>query len=282
MAIIINGVKEIWNGRNGSGDLKSGRRYSRVFRVETNTNFDTAVEATASGTPVIGDEFPSDDKAFCQNVSATQESFSPRVWLVTCSFSTEQELASNPLDDPIKFIWGTEQFQRPYFKDRNGKAILNSAGDPFDPPVEGDDSRTTVTITQNVSSVPAWFLLVRDKLNSAAVSIGGISVGTERAKIQKVSASDQKFRGNTDYITIGATIHVQSESWQKSILDAGFREKSGSQMKSILNDDDKTRISSPAPLDGSGGVLSNPTTTNAVFRDFDIYGTFDFNELPFI
>ena len=276
----ITQVNEIWQGRSGSGDLKSGRRYSRVFRVLTNSNFDTAVEATATGTPVIGNLFPSDNTAFCQNVTATQEAFSPRVWIVTATYSTEQEVTDNPLGDPTEYVWGTEQFQRPYFKDRSGNAILNSAGDPYDPPVDGDDSRTSVTMTRNVSTVPAWFLDTRDKLNSAPYNVGGIGVAAERAKIQKVTAGKQQSRNQIEFITISATLHVQSESWQKSILDAGFRKKDGTDRKKITNDDG-TEPSSPVPLDGSGGVLADPTTTNAVFKDFDIYGTFDFNELPF-
>ncbi len=281
MAIIS--VKEIWDGRGGDGDVRSGRRHARVFRVKTNSNFDSDVDATFSGTPIFGDRHPDDDAAFCQNVRADSVAFSPRVWIVTCSYSTEQELVSDPLSDPTRFIWGTEQFQRPYFKDRNGNAILNSAGDPFFPPIMGDDSRTSVTMTKNVSAVPAWFLLTRDKLNSAAVSINGISVGKERAKIQKVSAGDQQFRGNIAYFTIGVTMHVQDESWQKSIQDAGFRklDPDDSTERVKIKDNNGEDVSTPALLNGSGAVLSDPSPSNAKFKDFDIYGTFDFTELPF-
>lgn len=277
----ITQVNEIWQGRDGSGDVSGERQYSRVFRVITNNKFDTAVEATVTGTPIIGNLFPSDNTAFCQRVTATQETFSPTVWIVTCSFSNKRQITTNPLSDPTEFTWSSEQFQRPYFKDRSGEAILNSAGDPFDPPVIGDDSRVSVTMTRNVSTVPSWFLQIGDKLNSSFVTIDGIGVVAERAKIQKVSAGKQQVRNNTGFRTISTTMHVQDKSWQKSILDAGMREKDGTDRKHILNSKDKTKVSAPVPLDGSGNAITDPTPANAVYKDFDIYETFNFNILPF-
>lgn len=279
----ITRVNEIWQGRNGSDSAGGERTYSRVFRVLTDSNFDTVVEATANGTPVFGDLFPSDNEAFCQKVSGTQEAFSPRVWIITCSYSNKRVLLVNPLNDPTVFTWGTQQFQRPYFKDRDGFAILNSAGDPFDPPVEGDDSRTSVTMVRNVATVPVWFLKARDRLNSTTYTIDGITINSERAKIQKVSAGKQEKRNGVSFRTISTTMYVQDDSWQKSILDAGFRLTSpilGGARVHILNGDG-TQVTSPVPLDGTGDKIEEPTPANAVFLDFDIYNTFDFNTLPF-
>lgn len=276
-------VNEIWQGRDGSGDASGEQQYSRVFRVRTNSNFDTAVEATNHPfIPVIGNLFPSDLTAFCQRVSASQETFSPRVWIITASYSNKREVTDNPISDPTEITWDTEQFQRPAFKDRSGNAIVNSAGDPFDPPADRDDSRITVRLSRNMAVVPDWILLVADKLNSSPVTIDGISVGTEKAKIQKVSIGKKESRNDTQFRNVTTTIHLQTDDWQLSVLDQGFREKiSGTKRKNIINDEDFNPISSPALLDGSGNQLVDPKFSNAVFKDFDVYGTFDFNTLPY-
>jgi len=283
MAIIENGVKEIWDGRGGEGDLKGGRRYTRVFRVETNSNFDTAVEATFTGTPKIGDRFPEDNQAFCQNVRADQEAFSPRIWIVTASYSTEQELAANPLVDPTEFTWDTEQFQKPVVIDLDGKAIVNSAGHFYDPPFERDDSRLSVTMTRNVLSIPPWFLSIEDALNSEPVTIDGLNVPIKRAKIQKVTAGKQEFRNLTGFRRISATIHIQRLTWQLEAQDVGLMEihPTVDTKRIAILDDDGNPVSIPVPLDGNGKRLVDPTLDNVTIRTHNIYHEFDFGDLPF-
>lgn len=281
MAIIE--VKEIWPGRGGDGDVRSGRRYTRVFRVKTNTNLDTAVEATLTGTPKIGDLFPSDQTAFCQNVRADQEIFSPRVWIVTASYSTEQELASNPLADPTEFTWDTEQFQKVLWQDLDGNAIVNSAGFFYDPPIMADDSRLSVTMTKNVATVPTWFLSIEDALNESEITIDGLTVPAKRAKIQKVSAGIQDFRNQTGFRRISTTMHIQRRTWQAELQDAGFMEihPDDSTDRRHITDDDGNQVTQPHPLDGSGTKLANPSFTNVVMRTHNIYHTLDFSILPY-
>ena len=282
MAIIE--VKEIWQGRGGDGDLKAGRRHARIFRVKTNSNLDSEVEATESGTPKLGDFHPSDNLAFCQNVRADQEVFSPRVWIITCSYSTELELTTNPLSDPTVFTWDTEQFQRVVAIDLNGNAVVNSAGYFYDPPIEADDSRLSVTMTRNEANVPAWFLNIQDVLNSDPVTIDGLSVPAERAKIQKVSAGKQQFRNKTGSRVVTATIHIQRRTWQAELQDVGFMEikpDPDSTERRHIMDDDGNPVSSPVPLDGSGKKLVNPTFSNVIINTHPIYSLFDFSELPF-
>jgi hypothetical protein len=54
-------------------------------------------------------------------------------WHITAQYSSELELATNPVNDPAKITVSTEQFQRPIIADRLGQSVCNSAGDPFDP-----------------------------------------------------------------------------------------------------------------------------------------------------
>ena len=66
------------------------------------------------------------------------------------------------------------------------------------------------------------------------------------------------------------------------LLDSGFmiKDPSDSTKRVAAYIDDGTEPSTPALLDGSGGLLANPTPANAVFLSFDVYKTRTFSSLP--
>ena len=134
----ITSVKEIWQGRDGEAATNPAAiLYSRVFSVQTDDRYDNAYDIMSSGlVPQIGNTFPDDVRATCRRVRPTNEGFSPYVWLVHCFYSTEQstEPSDNPLNDRAKIVWGTEAYSTVLTEDRDGNAVVNSAGDPF---VEG-------------------------------------------------------------------------------------------------------------------------------------------------
>ena len=272
---------EIHNGRDGGDDESQGRlvrRYSRVFRAVTDNNSDDASVVLASA-PSYGAVYPKDMRAYCRSRSARNESFSKRVWIVTCLYSTEREIQESPLDDPPSVEWGTEQFQRPFYKDTDGDAILNSAGDQYDPPVEGDDSRWTATLTRNVSAVPAWLLTYADAVNSSAFTLDGIAIGERQAKIQAIRLSPVQERNDIVYRVLTITFHFSSD-WRLEVLDAGFREKVSDEMKRIKNDGDSEWPTVPVCLNGSGAVLENPTPATAKYNTHTLYEEKSFATLP--
>lgn len=76
-------------------------------------------------------------------------------------------------------------------------------------------------------------------------------------------------------------ITLNKDGWALQPLDAGFRYRNGSgELVRAYSEGDGTDTTQPAPLDGSGGLLTNPTPATAVFGDFDVYPAFDFNLLP--
>lgn len=102
-----------------------GRVYFRVFRVETDDPFDSSAVILFSGSiPFIGAAFPQDVRATCRRVTTTNEGFSPKVWIVKCHYSTQvsTEPLDNPLLEPARTTWTTEQYQKTIMKDLLGKA----------------------------------------------------------------------------------------------------------------------------------------------------------------
>jgi hypothetical protein len=273
-------------GRAATNDTGM-RRYTRVFKLETTDRAEGpyAVGSHAS-LPRIGSLYPDDPFAWCKTLDVAWFS-GWKGWKVTANYTSERELAEDPTQDPALIAWDSEQFQRPAIFDQNNNAICNSAGDPFDPPNMMDDSRRVVTVTKNLSVVPAWILTYQDAVNNDSFSLDGITIGIGLAKMQRVSVSPVERRNGITFRVVTFQIHLQKNGWHLEPLDAGFREiASGSGtggntgLVNILNPGDDEQPSAPVPLDGNGVSLASPSYTNNVFLDFEVYETLAFSSLP--
>lgn len=262
-------------------NTKGARAYTRRFRLQTSAKTEWAYHVGSHASlPVIGEVHPHDSGAWCTtlNVDPTEPW---KGWTVTAEYSTERELSETPTDDPAEINWGSEQFQRPAVTNYAGQAILNSAGDPFDPPIMIDDSRPYVTISKNLASVPVWIMTYQDAVNSAEFEVDGITVAAGLAKMQNISVSRPQTRNSTGYRTVTFTIHLQKQGWLSKQLDAGFRQIGyAGQLENIRNDGDDELPAAPVPLNGSGVAIANPDPSNAVYRTDTVYETKDFSALP--
>jgi len=258
------------------------RSYTREFLVKTNSRSDGPYTAgSAAGLPLIGSTHPEDFAAWCRSIDVSPAAGgSAQAWLVTFNYSSEWEMNENPLFEPAKISWSFEQFQRPAIIDLNGYAVLNSAGDPFDPPAMRDNSRPIVSVTKNLATVPTWLLNYQDTVNSLPFTLDGLLIATGKAKMNSISVSQAQSVNGVAFRTVQMDIHLQRDGWVMKLLDAGYRIKDGTTRITITCDGDGTEPSSPVPLDGSGDVLANPSTSNAVFGSFSVYYTADFNDLP--
>lgn len=222
----------------------------------------------------------------CRDIRVDQDSSSPCKWDIEANYSSEplkqpEDQIPDPTQRPAKIKWKSQAYRKAVTQDRDGYAIVNSAGDYFDPPPEIDSSHWIATIEKNVAIVPSVILSYTDAINSNGFTISGISVSPEVAKIVDLDISDQQQEGDYLYHVFTYGLEFRPEGWKLKPLDQGFRYKSGSDRKNILDNSTPPRpITSPKLLDGSGAVLSNPTTTNAVFLEYDVYNDKDFSILP--
>lgn len=279
MAITYKG--EIPAGRQGRNSLGI-RTYQRQFRLVTDSRSDGpyAIGSHAS-LPRIGSVHPEDASAWCRELTVDNDE--PYVgWTVTANYSSERELSETPTSDPAVITWDSEQFQKPLIQDKDGDAVVNSAGDFFDPPAMMDDSRRVVTVQKNLTAVPAWILDYQDAVNSDSFSVDGVTIAIGTAKMQRVSVGAEDIRNGIAFRQVTFTMHLQRDGWDMQILDAGFRriDPGDSTKRIAISLDDGTEPATPALLDGSGGLLSNPTPANAVFKTFSVYKTRTFSSLP--
>lgn len=222
----------------------------------------------------------------CRSVRVRQQDGEPRHWTIEAEYSTapveDQQQEENPLNRPVKRKWRTNKYRQAIDRDVNNQAILNSAGDYFDPPVEVDRSHWTCTVTANVSDVPSYILDYEDAVNNASITLGGISVAQYTAKIDEIDISELKIEGEYEYYEFTYTLEMRREKWIPiKILDQGMRFKDGSNRKQIVDNSTPARpVSSPRLLNGSGAVLSDPSPSTAVYLDKTVYYAKPFNVLP--
>jgi hypothetical protein len=273
-------VGELSEGRRATNS-RGVRTYTRVFRLTTSSQTDNAYTVGSNiSLPVIGNTFPSDGNAYCTDLDV-QCVRGWRIWDVTATYSTERQLNTTPTSDPVFVQWDTEQFQKPATQDKDGDAVVNSAGDPFLPPEQMDDSRRVVTITKNLSSVPAWILTYQDAVNSDTFTIDGISIAIGEAKMQRVSVGPAEIRNGTAFRAVTFVIALRRDGWAYKILDQGYNEKDPADSTKRKPITVRGQLpTSPVLLDGNGNQLANPATANAVYLTYNVYKTQAFSSLP--
>ena len=273
-------VGELSEGRRAQNS-KGVRTYTRVFRLTTSSQTDDAYTVGSKGSlPVIGNTHPSDGNAYCSDLDV-QCVRGWRIWDVTATYSTERVLSSTPTSDPTYITWDTEQFQKPATQDKDGKGVVNSAGDPFIPPEQMDDSRRIVTVQKNLANVPTWILSYQDAVNSDAFTIDGRSIAIGEAKMQRVSVGPPEIRNGVTFRQVTFVIALQRDGWAFKLLDQGYNERR------LITTDGKKVIhingqipSSPVLLDGNGFAQLDPDSASAVFLTFNVYKQQPFSSLP--
>lgn len=265
------------SARTGQNNLGT-RTYTRGFTLESTLQSEGPYTVGSHpNLPQIGDAHNEDPDAYCFEVSITQKT--PwKLWTYTAQYSTDKELNRNPLFDPAIITWDGENFEEVAFEDRNGNAILNSAGDPFENLMR-ERSRRVATVVKNVLGVPSWVIEQENAVNSAAFVLDGYLINPGLAMLAQPKISEWKKRNTYNYRTITFQIKLNRDGWALRPLDAGFSYIIGGQKRRAVNGDG-TDPTTPICLNGSGGILTNPTPATAVFGSFDVYPAYDFNLLP--
>lgn len=287
MAVIE--VREL-NDRGGSADL-SAAESTRNLRVRVDSPADT--EFTIMADPRI----PRYLAPHPGNLFSTCRRLQIRMlqhwqwWMVTAEYSTaplqqdekDRSENPNPLDRRARIRWSSQQYRKPVWKDRDGKAILNSAGQPFDPLPEIDASHWVATVTKNMTFVPSWLLEYEDAVNSDGYTIDGLSVEPKKSKLMHLDIGDVQEENGYEFRPVSFTIEFRKDGWDLEILDAGFEELADGP------DGEPTRIldkrgnfvSHPWPLNADGlAIKPKPTPDNAHYIKSPSYEEKPFAVLP--
>lgn len=289
---------EDWKGRNGTFENVTNNRVVRKFFVRTDDKYDNQFTITSYFATDMGITFlsphPDANIYTCRSLDADQRDDSPFAWDVTCTYSTEplnedeEDKPENPLDRPARITWDSEVFQKFTNRDKDGNVMVNSAGDPIEA-IEVDDIRWVISITKNFASLPAWVLTVPNSVNSSAVNISGVSLPARTVKVGHLHIGELQVENDIPFYEVTVELSYKPGTWDEEVPDEGFNVSDGSGNVSntdrtrIMVEDDNGDLSPPTEavlLNGSGGVLANPTSASAVMLNKRVYQELDFSGLP--
>jgi hypothetical protein len=288
MSVVGSSVYELNDGRSAKESLNAAATATRVFRCETSSANDNGGNVLAyTGFPQFIDTLPGFPMLICVDRDARPngDADHPKFWLATFRYETFRgddatQQPENPIDRDPKVSWGGDQFETPAIQDIvTGNAILNTAGDPFDPPKMIDDSRLVVTVDYALASVPTWILDYRNSVNAAAFTIEGIAVGIKEAKLSDVTVSAWEWDKTYRHRKVRLTLHLNDKDWRSRPLNEGLHEiKDGKKQRVLINGHEAAQ---PVPLDINGLEIPYTTLPGAAIPagPFDVYPAKDFTVL---
>jgi hypothetical protein len=289
-------LTELKGERRSSVNSRRERTYTRKFVVETDSA-DVGPKAvrTTTGIPNVGSTYginigvtgleETDPGAFVQSIDADEiggDDSDGTAWVVTVQYGPYDtaSFGSDPLSWKPVVSFGGRELEKVVAFDKDGNAILNSAGDQFGDPVLIDDSRSTFNIVRNelVSSFsPSFAATYCNRCNADVWN--GFAIGT--VKLGIISTGDPTLDTNSGlyYYAVNYPVEVNSDGWKASVLDQGFAEKKtvSGVVKSVPITTAGQPISEAVPLDGSGHRLAPGGTP--VKLDFDVYPRINFSGL---
>ena len=276
--------------RGASWQVSGGRRYQRKFRVLTNSQFDGPNTAATAVGMKYGDAYAppnnpneADNFAYCDSVTVDSVGDDGIEWIITCGYGWYDALTAgggkeqNPLAMPIEVSWSLRDHEAVLEVDQNGKAVLNTAGDPFDPPVTIDDPRLVMTVVRNEPIFTLFYVLrYRNAINSDPFA-GFDPFYSKVLNVQSRSQFHQEvgwyYQTTYEFEFISPKVNETGQGFRKLVLNQGMRQMSasGKPVHILLKG---VPVNAPMLLDNNGKLLAPNATP--VFLDFSAYP-----ELPF-
>ena len=259
------------------------REWVHAYRVVTDDaqmDADSMLEAAWVSTagqdgplPNLWEQHPTDTDAYAVEFGI-EETEHPKRWLVTVTY----QLAPKPWEEPGVWRISGAQTERAIEEDVNGAALVNKAGDPFDPPITVPDGYTVLTCAQNFQTIDTADIEDNFKFHTNVAEFRGHAAG---AVLLADWSAEPDFKNGLHYWRTTYTFHARTRGWNSKPLNAGFRQKLtlpvvGSQLVSI-RDPSGQIVSSPALLDNTGAKLAVGGTP--IFLDFQVFNSADFNQL---
>ena len=177
--------------------------------------------------------------------------------LLALSYETQ------PYDVPAEqgYIWESGSWSA------SKRPVLNSAGDPFDPPITHTLNNTVLRFRQTESDAfnEAAAIALQGTINSAQITVCGYTIPAEKGIIRDISPNWNGEAWETEY---AIEIEIQYPL-NPEILDRGFRYLKAGKITEIrysdISDDYKSSgdneeedkpVSDPELLDGAGGLAT--------------------------
>lgn len=267
---------------NSTENEDGHRTYDVLWKVVTNSKNDGPKTIRAhSGLPQrMSDHYEfgseSDTGAICIGVDPKLKDANPEgsrlLWDVTVKYSTlagtqrdPQDPPDDPLTEPPIIETYTTKGKKAILYDGFGRLIASSAHEPYDPVPEIDDTHYNLRIIKNQSDIfPAMYPFYRDAVNSDFF----FGCPPNTVKVETPGAITKLYRAVDDapYYRVTWEFAINMDGWDLKLLDYGMYRLVGATFnpavghmvggtREVLRDIHGVELTSPALLDGAGGVL---------------------------
>lgn len=277
-APLIRSVELIGGGRTGKWNFDN-REYTSQWRVITSEAVIGPIDVLIGTAFTIGSTtytsfYEYDNYAYLAELSAREEGNARISWIVDGKFTTHM--------DPVKHIegvfsrdpeisWTFGSFEEVATKDRDGKAIVNSAKKPPMPAIMRTSRTLCMSYTRNEASFDIATLEdMIDCINSATF----LGAAPRTVKLADVSAQ-QGFERGIPYYRISYKFERRKSGWDIDVIDQGMIDASNNHimLKGV-------RVTAPVPLDGSGFPL--PEGQDPKFITLKLNRLANFNTLAIV
>lgn len=298
------GVAAWWEKPStGAVDTKGVRTYARKYLVQMEALSDRPPSTWAStGAPTIHryDAFPTDPGALAVSLTCDPEGDQVGFYTITYQYTSAPFDGGNTSQNPAQSDQSVAPPSRPWVitygathgtrivgpYDLAGTAVINSAGQPFDPPLEVPSSNLTFTVEAYKDLAgfdpTAKQLTYQDAINDSGLLIAVTPSATTAWPAKTVRCNEYNVVSVTEngatYWKVTITLEIKLTGWQPSVLDAGtvFLASASKPPQKIV-DSKGDAHDKPIPLDGAGHPLAAGGTL--VYKTFKGYETRNFAAL---
>jgi hypothetical protein len=253
--VAIIDIKESWSGMVSGGT--DSRTQTRVLTVLCDRPMTTTQIAFSPGIPRWGEAHPEDGWLRAQIPGI--KPLAPWYFEVTITYVIPggSQGEDNPLNIPPDRRWGFVECTEPIDEDLDGKPIVNSAGDTFDPPPTDDFYDPLYTITRNEAAFgPAVALMYNDAIN--ADPFMGAPAGSAWLRVESEEVQTKKLVYWRTIYSVQFRVNERDKAgWKLRMLNQGYNSKfqtgsNDTEVRPVMDKKTNTPISHPVLLDAKG------------------------------
>ena len=302
MITIKNGYKVGTSGKTSAGYTGERTYVALVSDDEPIEGLELRI-TDAEGIPRIGDVISEDyPNVLCDSVTPSEiNENSFRNWNVKVSYATKtgSDFTNDPTADPTTLkpvvtagsVRRAEVLDSSYAYDSGGnvtdkenkptRAVLNSVGDVFNPPVTVEYSNQVLSISQNLRNFDFnWITEFENTVNLSKIKIAGSTVEEGQAFMSQIRAVTALDNNGKTYYQVQYDIEISKRGFDKLLLNIGFKklDASGnkiditySDLESDAGDKADTPVSDPQRLSEDGKTVIVDPTEPSVYRRTKVY-----------
>lgn len=282
MALLLNeGLDE--SSATGKIDLDYNRTSSRTYYMIFNTGDNEQFVIDNCGI-TMWSAHPNKSSLLVSSLSASpvgeinHNGTNARRWAVQVEYGTPPPLrvVGGPLQQPVRKTMVPYLKSEAAYKDFSGVPILNTAGDPFNPPLEIERMCLNLTVHRNEVAPNIQTLVgLSNKVNLATWN--GFAAKT--VKVLPIELPFQEYDNESGqlYYPMKYNFDIDPNNWKAKVLNQGFRELKSGKIIKIIGDDNEP-VDDPVLLKTDGSKVAYPATSSTiVIREFDVFATTDFS-----